>query len=80
MLLTQDKMKLLIETLVLTRDDEVDCDGCFEFMAEFAENELAGCSVPEALAAIDHHLKLCGDCVEEFKLLKQSLSDIAEDA
>jgi hypothetical protein len=79
MLLTQDKIKLLLQTLVLTHDEELNCDECFEFMAEFAENHLSGRSVPEALTAIENHLLICGDCAEEFGILKASITDLGED-
>lgn len=79
MLLTQDKIKLLLETLVLTRDDEIDCDECFDSMAEFAENQLSGRSVPEALRLIEGHIRICGDCLEEFNILKESIKDMDDD-
>ena len=79
MVLTRQKLTLLLETLVLTRDDEVDCDDCFKYLAEFAEMKLADRSVPEALTAIDRHLAMCGDCAEEFKLFKQCLVAVDDD-
>ena len=79
MLLTQDKIKLLLETLVLKRDDEVDCDECFDSMAEFAESQLSGQSVPEALRLIEGHIQICGDCQEEFNILKESIKDLNDD-
>ena len=79
MQLTNDKLQILIQALVKTRDDEVDCDYCAEYLAEFAEIKLAGKSVPEALAVIDRHLDLCGDCAEEFALLKVSIQNGSSD-
>jgi hypothetical protein len=67
------QLKSLVEALALTRDDEIDCGQCFEYLAEFAELKLAGRTVSDALQIIDRHLQLCGDCAEEFELLKESL-------
>ena len=80
MLLTREKMRLLLTALSKTRDDEVDCDHCAEFMAEFAEVKLAGVSVSDALQAIEQHLDLCGDCSEEFELLKESILSVSDTA
>ena len=45
MLLDQSKIKMLLRALVLTNETEVDCDACFDAMAEFAESQLSGASV-----------------------------------
>jgi len=76
MLLDQDKIKMLLQTLVLTRETEVDCDECFDSMAEFAESQLSGKSVPAALVAIDEHIRICADCADEFQILKKTISDL----
>jgi len=79
MLLEPSKIKLLLDVLILTRDDEVDCDRCFDSMAEFAESQLSGKSVPDALVAIDEHIRICADCAEEFEILKDTISQMDED-
>uniref|UniRef100_UPI001954F1F3 hypothetical protein n=1 Tax=Escherichia coli TaxID=562 RepID=UPI001954F1F3 len=61
MLLDQSKVKILLRALVLTNETELDCDACFDAMAEFAESQLPGASVPEALILIDDHIKICVD-------------------
>jgi predicted anti-sigma-YlaC factor YlaD len=46
----------------------------FPFIAEFAETTLAGKSIPGGLRSIEEHLKICGECREEFETLKDALS------
>ena len=79
MLLDQSKIKILLEALVLTNETEVDCDECFDSMSEFAESQLSGASVPEALVLIDDHIRICADCKEEFQMLKKTISELEED-
>ena len=79
MTISNGQVDLLIEMLSLTKDNELDCDGCWAQMAEFAENSLAGNSVPEGLRQIDEHLKICGECREEFESLKAALSNESEE-
>lgn len=76
MILDQSKMKLLLDALILTRDDEIDCDDCFDSMAEFAESRLSDKSVPDILATIDAHIRICADCAEEFEILKDTIAQM----
>jgi hypothetical protein len=79
MLLDQSQIKILLEALVLTHEIEVDCDVCFDSMAEFAESQLSGASVPEALVLIDDHIRICADCREEFQILKEIIAKMDDD-
>jgi hypothetical protein len=76
MLLDKSKIKLLLRALVQTNETEVDCGACFDSMAEFAESQLSGASVPEALILIDDHIKICVDCEEQYQILKTTISEI----
>ena len=61
---------------MVTNETEVDCDACFEAMAEFAECQLSGASVPDALVLIDDHIKICVDCEEQYQILKTTISEM----
>ncbi len=69
----------LIQALVLTQDNELDCDGCSELLAEFTEKALLGQTIPAALELVAQHLKLCPDCREEFELLSNTLVELDSD-
>ena len=74
MTISSQQVKTLLSALAYTRDEEESCDGCLKMMAEFAEQSLVGKTVTDSMRAIDHHLRVCGECREEFEALKVALS------
>ena len=75
---SRQQVDTLLNSLALTKDAEQDCDGCLKKLAEFAETSLAGKSIPDGLQSIEDHLKICGECCEEFEALKDALSQEAD--
>ena len=73
MSLSKKEIDGLLLLIGLTRDDEIDCERCLAQVAEFAERELAGRSIPVGLEAVAHHLLICAECREEFEALLQAL-------
>ena len=73
MKMTDAQVQSLLHMLALTQDEEVDCNGCLQHMAEFAEANLVGKSIPEGLRCIDEHLKRCGECRQEYEALLAAL-------
>lgn len=67
------KTKALLDMLLQTEDFESNCDDCFQRMAEFAEVQLEGKSVPESLKAIEEHMARCSECRQEFEALKTAI-------
>ena len=59
MSLSKEEIDGLLRLIGLTRDEEIDCERCLALVAEFAERELAGRSVPAGLEAVAHHLSIC---------------------
>lgn len=78
MALDRDTLKKVVALALMTRDEEINCDECLLDMAQFAETELAGRDVPEALAVVQHHLDLCGPCREEYRALLGALQQLNE--
>ncbi len=74
MSLTNQQIDVLMQMIVLTKHEEFSCDDCLKRMAEFAEISLQGKPIPDALKEIDDHLKICGECREEFEALKVAIS------
>lgn len=68
-----DHIKALIERMKLTRDHELNCNEFLDRMAEYAEFELSGSTIPEALEVVEHHLELCPECREEYEALLKAL-------
>ena len=75
MTLTPEQIKALQKMLALTKSKELTCEECQARMAEFAETVLASLEVPDDLREIEHHLSLCGECMEEFKGLIAALGE-----
>lgn len=76
--LTSDQLQSLLEQAITAEVDELGCEGCFEHMAEFAEAQLAGRGVPEALANVAAHLRYCTCCREEYEALLEGLKGLDE--
>lgn len=72
--ISEPQIRSLLEMLSLTGNEEADCGECLQHMAEFAETSLPGKPIPEGLRRIEEHLKLCGECREEFEALKDALA------
>ncbi len=69
MSLSKEDLDNLLRLIGLTKDDEIDCERCLALVAEFAERELPGRSIPAGLEAVAHHLSVCAECREEYEAL-----------
>ena len=78
MALSDDQIRALVRALGLTREHEIDCSECLDMVAEFAERELAGRPIPDALETVRHHLTRCGECLEEYEALLKALKRMQE--
>lgn len=76
--LSNKELDALLRLIGLTKDEEINCSQCLSLVAEFAEQELAGKSIPDGLKSVEHHLQICSDCREEYKALQQALKDMSE--
>jgi len=78
MALSDDQIRSLVRALSITREHEIDCSECLDMVAEFAERELAGRPIPDALETVRHHLTRCGECLEEYEALFTALKRMQE--
>lgn len=74
MKITDRQIKTLLGSLAKTTDDEISCQQCEDQIAQFVESQLAG-SLPNALRAIEEHLKICPECTEELALIRRALEN-----
>ena len=74
--LSQEEIDGLLRAVGLTKDDEINCEQCLSVVAEFAELELAGKSIPDGLKIVEHHLSICAECREEYEALRRALEMI----
>ena len=66
----------LLSMVAAAKPDEVDCDGCFDHMAEFVELELTGEELPEAMDKVRRHLDQCMCCNDEHNALLEALKSL----
>lgn len=78
--LSNKELKDLLRLVGLTNNQEINCEQCLALVAEFAEYELAGKSVPEGLKAVEQHLSVCSECREEYEALQRALGDLKSDS
>ena len=74
--LSKEEIDGLLRAVGLTNDDEINCEQCLSVVAEFAELELAGKSIPDGLKVVEHHLSICAECREEYEALQRVLSSV----
>ena len=78
MTISKEQTVSLLALVADARSDELDCDGCFDLMAEFVEHELTHCEIPEALKKVRRHLEQCPCCNDEHEALLTGLRALQE--
>ena len=76
MKLSADVLKKMVNSIVMTRPDEIACDECFEQLDIFAEQMLVGKPAAEAMPLVEDHLDRCKDCHEEFEALLEAVKSL----
>jgi len=75
MSLTPEQIDAVLGMLAETHAEELTCDECAARIAEFVEQNMFGKCAPEVVQAVENHMKLCGDCREEFEALREALRE-----
>ena len=78
MSLSKEQIDNLLGMISSVESDELDCDGCFGQIAEFAEFHLSTQAIPDAMRAVETHLTQCLCCKDEFDALLKGLRAIEE--
>jgi cation transport regulator ChaC len=78
MSLSKDQTKSLLAFVASSKSDEMDCDSCFDHMADFVEKELAGEEIPAALQKVQRHLDQCACCDDEHNALLEGLKALTD--
>ena len=71
--LSTEQVSKLLSLVTSAETDDIDCDGCFEHLAQFAEIELTSREVPDALQVVQQHLDQCHCCQDEYQALLEGL-------
>ncbi len=71
MKLSREQIRKLVELVVQTRTEELDCDEMVRMLAAYAEKLASGQPLEQSDdEAVQHHLSICPECCEEFEMLR----------
>ena len=63
-------VNMLMGAVKNTAETEIPCREAGRLLDEYVEREKAGQDVASLMPSLHHHLSLCMDCSEEYKLLR----------
>ncbi len=63
----------LVRVVAETRETEIGCDECFEWLDSFAETELSGVEASTMMLLVGDHLDKCADCRSKLEALLSAL-------
>ncbi|MBI3160237.1 MAG: hypothetical protein HYZ26_11630 [Chloroflexi bacterium] len=73
----KETLEKIITKIALTRADEIGCETCFAEVDRFVDMLVAGEDPEKVMPLVEHHLKVCGNCHEEFLALLEALKSAA---
>lgn len=73
--LTPEQIEGFLRLVSATRDREFTCEECLRHVSEFADSQLAGRPLNDALECVKHHLSVCSECREEYAALRNILQN-----
>ena len=79
MALTYEQIDKLLSLVSTAQEDQLDCDGCLDHIAEFADAHLANQPMSVALQAVETHLESCPCCADEYQALLDGLRGLEMD-
>ncbi len=72
-----EMMQKVLTMLSNTQEEELTCDQVFAALDQFTELAARGEDVSQLMPLIQHHLDMCPDCMEEYKVLKNIVLNAA---
>lgn len=75
MVISREVLERLMRLIGNTDQREIDCDECLLKVSELAEQKMRGGPLSDALRAVEQHLAICGECREEYDLLRKALDE-----
>ncbi len=70
---THTQVLRLLKSIALSEVDQLDCDGCLDLIAEFAEAEMRGEDLSDSMRLVEIHLRQCPCCAYEYQALLDAL-------
>ena len=78
MKLSSESIRNMMNSIRMTRDQELTCDHCFDELDEFIDMKLHGKNAEEAMPLVQEHLDRCAACREEYEALLEALQAMSE--
>lgn len=75
MRINREELLALLRLVDITNPEEIDCEGFLARVSSYVEKLIDGQETPEGYERVLHHLKVCPECLEEFKALYAALRD-----
>ena len=72
-----ERMQKMMAMLSGTREVELTCDEVFALLDQFTELAAQGEDVAQLMPLVQHHLDMCDDCREEYRVLESILHGTA---
>ncbi len=76
MQLETESLTKIVNKIIATRPDEIDCDTCYSELDNFVDMLREGKKAEEVKPLVQHHLNMCNDCCEEFEALLLALDAV----
>jgi hypothetical protein len=64
-----EKLKNLLQMIENTQEIELACDDVYLLLDQYAEAVARGEDAKQLMPLVEHHIKICQDCREEFEAL-----------
>ena len=74
MAITYKQVTNLLASIVSAVPDQLNCDGCYELIAELADAESRGDELSTALEAVRIHLTQCPCCAYEYETMLEAIA------
>ena len=72
-----ERMQKMMAMLSVTREVELTCDEVFALLDQFTELAAQGEDVAQLMPLVQHHLDMCDDCREEYRVLESIIQGMA---
>ena len=73
MVIEFSQVQKLFKSISSAVPDQLDCDGCFELSAQFADAEINGQELSDVLKAVQVHMSQCPCCAYEYQSLLEAV-------
>lgn len=70
-----EMMQKMLSMLSNTQDVELTCDDVFAVLDQFVELAAQGEDVSQLMPLVKHHLDMCADCRDEYKVLENIIQN-----